>query len=345
MARLVAGVAVLLGLLAATAGGTTQGKNGGIVFERLRFQNRPWGELYVTNPAGTGVRRVTRPPNGWEDVNPRWSPDGSRIAFERVPPEGAHAIWVVRADGTGLRRISPPCPRGHGIPSCAADDGWPAWSPDGRQLVFQRLAGALRPAGATVSTAQAIERDELVIAATNGRHARVLLWLGRWRGDPQAPTWSPDGKRIAFIGKYMTSGDNGSGCECRAVYVIDADGAHLHRITKFGLRPGGRPDWSPDGTTILFRTHPTDDPSGTGSNLYIVRPDGTQLRALTHFGAGERVLEGSYSPDGSSVVFETSHGAVGGTFPDLFVMNADGTGMHRLIGTRTFETTADWGPG
>jgi TolB protein len=110
----------------------------------------------------------------------------------------------------------------------------------------------------------------------------------------------------------MDSTTNGSGCECRRLYVINADGSGLRPITPLSIRPGGRPDWSPDGTTILFRSHPGNDPSGLGANLYTVRPDGTRLRQLTHLPSSDRVLDGSYSPDGGSIVFATSNGAVGG---------------------------------
>jgi Tol biopolymer transport system component len=52
---------------------------------------------------------------------------------------------------------------------------------------------------------------------------------------------------------------------------------------------------------------------------------------------------GSYSPDGKSIVFETSAGAVGPGLPDVFEMNADGTGLRQITHTRNFETQADWG--
>jgi len=340
-----ASATIVIGAVATSSQATPPGANGRIVFERLRFQNNPlWGELIVMNPDGSGVRKITRPPNGTEDSNPDWSPDGKRIVFVRAPSIGVHSLWTVSADGSRLRRLSPPCPPGRDIPACEADDGWPVWSPDGRHIAFQRLAGALRPRGSTVNTARAIYKDELVVTDANGGHARTLVWLGPWRGDPQSPAWSPDGKRLVFIGKYMTSKTNGTGCECRSLWVVNADGSGLRRILRPGLRPGVRPDWSPDGGTILFRTHPGNDPSGYGANLYTIHPDGSGLRRLTHFPSHVRVLDGSYSPDGSSIVFETSDGAVGGVLPDVYLMDADGTDIRPLTRTRNFETTADWGP-
>ena len=344
--------ATVVCLLAGCGGGgnasqtqTESATNGHIAFERLRFQNSPlWGELFVMNADGTGVRKLTLPPNGTEDTNPDWSPDGSRLVFERAPSTGAHSIWTVNSDGTGLRRLTPDCPPGAGVPTCRADDGWPVWSPDGKHIAFQRLTGALRPNGATVNDAKAIYKDELTIMDADGGHTRTLFWLGPWRGDPQAPAWSPDGKRLVFVGKFMNSKTNGTGCECRALYVIDVDGSGLNRILPPGVEPGGRMEWSPDGSVILFRTHPGDDSSGVGANLYTIHPDGVGLHQLTHFSSAEHVLEGSYSPDGRSIVFETSSGAVGSALPDIFEMDADGEGLHQITRTRNFETEADWGP-
>ena len=323
---------------------TAPGTNGRIVFERLRSQNTPWGELFVMNADGTGVRKLTHPPSGTEDINADWSPDGSRIVFARAPSAGAHSMWVVKPDGTGLRRLTPPCPPGAGIPQCAADDGWPVWSPDGKHLAFQRLSGPLRPKGATVDTARRIYKDELLVTDANGRHPRTLVWFGPWRGDPQIPSWSPDGKQLVFLEKS----DNGGNCVCRALYIVNADGSGLHRLTPPSVAPGDKIDWSPDGSAILFRTHPGEDlkgASGYGANLFTIHPDGTGLRQLTHFGPSDRVVPGSYSPDGASIVFGTSAKAVGGVVPDVFAMNADGTDLRQLTKTRNFETQADWGPG
>lgn len=194
--------AVVAGAVGTSSQATAPGQNGRIVFERLRFQNGPpWGELFVANPDGSGERQITHPAKGTEDGGPDWSPDDKRIVFARAPAVGAHSIWTVSANGGRLRRLTPPCPPGRGIPSCAADDGWQVWSADGKHIAFQRLTGALRPRGATLDNATAIYKDELVVTDPNGQHAHTLVWLGPWRGDPQSPAWSPDSRRLVFIGK------------------------------------------------------------------------------------------------------------------------------------------------
>jgi TolB protein len=327
-------------VFAASAYGTAPGTNGRLVFTRLRFQNAPlWGELYTATPDGSDTRRLTHPPNGTQDIHPDWSPDGSRVVFERALEEGAHAIWTVAADGTGLRRLTPACAPRADIPKCAADDGTPAWAPDGRHIAFQRAAGALRQKGGTTS----VYKLSLVVADTSGRHVRTLVWLGPWRGDVHSPSWSPDGKQLVFIGEHMTSKTNGTGCACPGLYVVNADGSGLRRITQASLHIGLRPDWSPDGKTILFATEPTDD-TGLDSNLYTIHPDGTAPRKLTHFTAAERLSGASYSPDGTSIVVATSHGAVGVGWPDVYVMSADGTGLQPVTRTRNFDDAPDWGP-
>ena len=198
-----------------------------------------------------------------------------------------------------------------------------------------------------MNEAKAIYKDELVITDANGRRPRTLVWLGPWKGDPQIPAWSPDGKRLVFLGKYMTSKTNGTGCICRALYVINSNGNGLRRpdaTVRYG--PADKVDWSPDGTTILFRTHPGEDlaASGYGGNLYTIHPDGTGARSqLTHFPSSKRVVMGSYSPDGTSIVFETNAGALGPGLTDIFEMSAEGTGLRQITRTRNFEGAADWG--
>jgi TolB protein len=108
---------------------------------------------------------------------------------------------------------------------------------------------------------------------------------------------------------------------------------------------GDRPDWSPDGSRILFRTGSNRE-GGFGANLYTVRPDGTGLQQVTHIKSSHRVLAGSYSPDGKSIVFATTDGATDPALglPDIFVIRADGTRMRPVTRSPSWDASPDWGP-
>ena len=102
------------------------------------------------------------------------------------------------------------------------------------------------------------------------------------------------------------------------------------------MNGGGRPDWSSDGTRIVFRTIPPDD--APGGDIYTVRPDGSGLRRLTRFGSEFQLGELSYSPDGKRIAFTK-----GGDERDLYVMRTDGSGIHRITRTALSENSPDWG--
>jgi TolB protein len=327
--------------LVPAAEGTKPGSDGPIAFVRYRFQNSPLrSELWVTNTDGTSARKLDLVGPNIVDDQPDWSPDGKSIAFGRCPEgdggsTGVCVVYTIRADGSGLARLSAPCPLHGDLPRCV-DDATPAYAPDGKHIAFVRASGRVRN-DQPYSVA-------LMVGDLQLHHLHRVAWFGPYRGSPTGPAWSPDGKRLVFA---SNQGDKLHPFRRSALYLVNADGTGLHRLTPFALKATDDPDWSPDGSTILFRGGPSADITPGGGNLYTIRPDGTDVRQLTHFpNALGSVHSGSYSPDGESIVLSTSYNAtkhLETQLPDLFVMQADGTDLRPITRTINGEFAPDWG--
>src|SRR5204863_2247609 len=106
------------------------------------------------------------------------------------------------------------------------------------------------------------------------------------------PGWSPDGKQIAFV---ETRSD-----DRLAVFIVGANGGRVRQLTPWRLNGGDRPDFSPDGNLILFRS---EGKHGDGGNYFTVHPSGSGLTQLTHFSSKASVASARFSPDGQSIVF------------------------------------------
>jgi Tol biopolymer transport system component len=145
-----------------------------------------------------------------------------------------------------------------------------------------------------------------------------------------APTWSPDGSRIAFV---CTSADpRGEIC------VMNADGTGLTRLT---TSPGldNYPTWSNDGTKIaFFSLRAAADPINAGleaADIYVMNADGTGVTRLTNR-AGTKIYPGAadispaWSPDGTRIAFLSSRGHPTTSSLDIYLMNPDGTNVVRL---------------
>lgn len=340
-----AGLGVFVALVARPAAATAPGKNGLIAFSRYRYVNSPLRlEIWVANPDGGGQRQITHAPANYLDSDPSWAPDGSKLLFSRCAPlkgelcNGENAIWSVDKDGSHLRILTPPCRTATVTPGAnCPQDGPAVYSPSGRQIADVRYTSA----------------SGIAIGENNFRNVHELFPFGNKPGAPDvdALAWAPDGKQLAFSvhndesKRYKPFGG-------RAIFLINTDGTGLHRITPWKLNAGGvgELDWSPDGSRILFRTVTNSTDSGPGpadGNIYTIHPDGTGLQQLTHFPADTGVQLGSYSPDGTKIVFTTNQGATtnpGSSYPDVFTMNADGTNITPITRTKNWEGTPNWGP-
>jgi Tol biopolymer transport system component len=341
-AALLLSAIVLVGAVAAIvvpALATTPGKDGLIAFTRYRLQNSPLrSEIFVAKPDGTGLKRVSHSARPVEDDQAHWSPDGAWIVFDRCTSSGPCSVWLVRPDGSGQRLLSAGCPSGR-LPPVCVDDSNPAFTPDGRHVVFQHEFGRIKHG----RLGDSIEHSQIVRIDLNGMHLTVLRRLDGYRGDLEAPRVSPDGTHLLFR-RYNSDGARPAGGE--AIFVASLDGSDLRRVTPWRLAAAGA-DWSPDSTHILFKSTLPSGELTPGTNLYTMRADGTGLERLTNVGAGHYVLSGSYSPDGQSVVFATDEGATanaqGNTFADIVTRRVDAGKLTYVTHAANLDGWPTWG--
>jgi Tol biopolymer transport system component len=136
-----------------------------------------------------------------------------------------------------------------------------------------------------------------------------------------APTWSPDGSRIAF-----TTFRHGRG----EIYVMDANGRQQRRLTR-NTAHDDHAAWSPDGRRIAFMSTRAGN-----SEIYVMNADGTAQRRLTNEPKNDYLP--TWSPDGSRIAWRTDRDGNA----EIYSMSADGTDVARLTNSPWAETSPDW---
>jgi eukaryotic-like serine/threonine-protein kinase len=285
-----------------------------------------------------------------DDTQPALSPDGTRIAF-RSEREGG-GLFVMELTGENPRRI-------------AARGYMPAWSPDGRSVVYSTESFR-------VPTARGLPAGQLVVVDLARSSAERYLEIP----DGVQPVWSPNGHRIAYWG--ITAGGR------RDVFTIAAAGNEPPVAVTDEEASDWHPVWAPSGAYLYFLSTrggtmnlwrvAIDERSGrtlgrpapltlpapyvAGLSLahdgrtliYSHRIQRNQLEAVpidvakgVVTGPAQAVGAGfatnfSFSPDGSQMVFDT----LGDTAEDLWIMNADGTGRRRLVSDQHRNRAPAW---
>jgi TolB protein len=220
-------------------------------------------------------------------VEPAWSPDGAEIAFTSGR-DGVGHVFVMDATGKTTRRVT----------STKQSDNHPSWSPDGKHLLFAR-EGAL-----------------FTMSVAGGAATRV----GKGPGAAANPTYSPDGQHIAF--DYRRPGD-----AAREVYVMNADGTEIRRVTRLGVQ-SGLPAWSRDSRRIAFQSNAQDG----HFDIYSIGADGTGLRRET-VSTGD-AIQPSWGPDGAALSFSR----------DGSIWVKDSTGERRLTPGEGNDSSPVWRP-
>jgi Tol biopolymer transport system component len=157
------------------------------------------------------------------------------------------------------------------------------------------------------------------------------------------PEWSPDGTKISASGSSLS--DIGSCCS-RNVYVMDADGTNVQRLTNTPSASEGedyQATWAPDGSWLAFvstRSEGPSNPDNPTSNfssdreIYRMNADGTNETQLTATSTRFSDEQPSISPDGTKIAFASNRHydpAKLNDQLDIYVMNADGTGEPRRL--------------
>jgi TolB protein len=320
---------------------TFPGDNGRIAFRRFLNTDRTWGAVFTINPNGTDEVQVTHPPPGYVDRNPDVSPDGRRIVFERESVDCGDScfvddIFVVDADGSGLTQLTGVgSPTGNCLPDSGQCNGAPAWSPDGRKIVFNRASGPV--------VNDTVQRQALYVMYADGSHVtRITQRRLPATGEDSDPQWSPNGRKILFQRRNVRTAEPVDGV---AIWTVNLCNGRERRVTPYRLRAGDTPDWSPDGRHILF--HDNVDRSDVSANLYTIRADSTHLKQLTFASGGViQYLGSSYSPDGEWITFgrRPATGGPAADAADVFVMRVNGSHKRHLTRTVLYDSYPDWGP-
>src|SRR5712691_1391736 len=268
---------------------------------------------------GSTTRRLTSPSGQNLDYGPAFSPDGSTVAFVRGIVAGVvEDLYVVPTAGGAPTRLT-------------FDNAWifgpPAWTPDGRDIVFSSMRGGLAslwrmsasggtprrvPGVGVIAAFPSIspKGNQLVYQQMDFKKNFWRLNLGDEKHsqgppavvisekaqNPGRPQFSPDGKRIAFVSDRLGYAE---------IWACDSDGSNCGQLTS--LRgTAGAARWSPDGHYIAFEFRPKEH-----SELYLLEMGGGVPRLLATLPGADNGGP-NWSRDGKWIYFYSDRG--GGSF-------------------------------
>ena len=251
--------------------------------------------FYTMNADGSNQVSLMKDSN--ELYRPAWSPDGSKIAFDN-----GNDIFIMNADGSNPVNLT-------NTPLFTKKERGAAWSPDGSTIAFY----SDRDGSFEIYTMSADGSNQIKRTNTPG----IIV---------ADPVWSPDGLKIAYVGRPELSADK------RDIYVVNADGSTPVRLTNSPTIDKSRHAWSPNGLKIAFE--------GDG-DIYVMHADGSNQAKLTN--APDNSVSNrnpAWSPDSSKIAFASNRN---GDY-DIYVINTDGSNPVDLTQNNAGDYRPVWLP-
>jgi Tol biopolymer transport system component len=246
---------------------------------------RHTSQIYRVDLA-TGQRRLA---HKGDAVQPNWSPQGFRIAYWGISPSGKRMIWTVPAGGGEAVQVT----------AGTSVDWNPVWSPDGRYLYFASdRSGVTNLWRLPIDERSGRPLGQPELVPTSGQASMFSL--------------SRDGRRIVYVGDETRTILEKVGFDPKSG-AIAIPAVAITRTSKMIVNLAT----SQDGRWLVYQTLvPQED-------LFIVHPDGTGLRPLTHDEFKDR--QPRWSPDGTRIAFYSNRG---GKY-EIWTIRADGSRLER----------------
>jgi len=273
----------------------------------------------------------------WEQVaDPQVSPDGLQIVFTRrwvdkINDRWESSLWIMNADGSKLRKLT--------------DGSSPRWSPDGTRLAFlhqgeprgtQLFVRWMDAEGATTQITRVEKAASGIVWSPDGNSIAFSMlvpkeerWAIRLPARPEGAKWTADPRIVTKL-DYRQDRQGFTDDGYRHVFLVPATGGTPRQLTEGDFNHGD-PEWTPDGTRILFSGLRTEDAeyAWRESDIYAINVASGEVRQLTtRKGPDNNPV---VSPDGKLVAY------TGYDFTDdsyianrLYLMNADGSSPREI---------------